>query len=72
MRWWIALAGLYLVLAWSLQAAELVVAAIAAAIIAVALSQSGGKQGVQITGVTGSNASDTVAKMQQLIDNNTR
>jgi len=31
-RWWIALAGLYLVLAWSLQAAELVVAAIAATI----------------------------------------
>jgi hypothetical protein len=32
MRWWIALAGLYLVLAWSVQAAELVLAALAATI----------------------------------------
>jgi serine/threonine-protein kinase len=50
----------------------LVVLALIAAGIAVAVSNSQGKKTVQITGVTGIDAHDTISKLDQLIDNNTR
>jgi len=51
----------------------LLVAALVAAGVAIAVSQSNsGKPHVQIESVSGSNANDTISKMNQLVDDNTQ